>query len=84
MIQLVSSLAYANVVKLGYDPTMELFWESDKKIWNHKITMKGKDNVVTKVYKTIDIIADLTYRQTYVVGQRAFTRLMTLKTQIPR
>ena len=37
---------------------MELFWKNDK--WNYKITMKGKDShgkLVTKVYKTIDIIA---------------------------
>jgi hypothetical protein len=60
LIRLISSLAYANVVKLGYDPTMELFWKRDK--WNYQITVKGKDNhqnVVTKVYKTIDIIADM-------------------------
>ena len=39
---------------------MELFWKHDK--WNYKITVKGKDNhghIVTKVYRTIDIIADL-------------------------
>ena len=39
---------------------MELFWKNDK--WNYKITMKGKDNhgkLVTKVYKTIDITADM-------------------------
>ena len=38
---------------------MELFWKNDK--WNYKITMKGKDShgkLVTKVYKTIDVIAD--------------------------
>ena len=60
MIRLISSLAYANVVKLGYDPTMELFWKDDK--WNYQITIERKDNhrkVVTKVYKTIDIIADM-------------------------
>ena len=60
MIRLISSLAYASVVKLGYDPTMELLWKHDK--WNYQIIVKGKDNhqkVVTKVYKTIDIIADL-------------------------
>ena len=60
MIRLISSLAYANVVKLGYDPTMELFWKHDK--WNYQITIKGKDNhrrVVTKVYKTVGIIADM-------------------------
>jgi hypothetical protein len=30
--------------------------------WNYQITVKGKDNhqnVVTKVYKTIDMIADM-------------------------
>ena len=60
MIRLISSLAYANVVKLGYDPTMELFWKHDK--WNYEITMIGKDNhqkIVTKIYRTIDIIADM-------------------------
>ena len=60
MIRLISSLAYANVAKLGYDPTMELFWKRDK--WNYKITIKGKDNqgkFVTKVYETTDIIADM-------------------------
>ena len=60
MIRLIASLAYADVVKLGYDPTMELFWKSDK--WNYKITIIGKDNqgkIVTKVYETIDIIADM-------------------------
>ena len=39
---------------------MELFWKNDK--WNYKITMKGKDShgkLVTKVYKTIDIIVDM-------------------------
>ena len=39
---------------------MELFWKNDK--WNYKITMKGKDShgkPVTKVYKTIDIISDM-------------------------
>ena len=59
MVRLISSLAYANVAKLGYDPTMELFWTPDK--WNYQITVKGRDNqenVVTKVYKNIDIIAD--------------------------
>ena len=47
-------------MKLGYDPTMELFWKNDK--WNYQITVKGKDNhrrIVTKVYRTIDIIADM-------------------------
>ncbi|KAF8811221.1 hypothetical protein BYT27DRAFT_7252939 [Phlegmacium glaucopus] len=60
LIRLISSLAYADVVKLGYDPTMELFWKNDR--WNYWITIQGKDNhgnVVTKVYETIDIIADL-------------------------
>ena len=60
MIRLISSLAYADVVKLGYDPTMELFWMDDK--WNYQITVKGKDKhrrMVTKVYKTTDIIADM-------------------------
>jgi Fungal protein kinase len=60
LIRLISSLAYANVAELGYDPTMELFWTHNK--WNYQITVKGKDNhqnVVTKVYKTIDIIADM-------------------------
>ena len=59
MVRLISSLTYANVAKLGYDPTMELFWAREK--WNYQITVRGKDNhenVVTKVYKTIDIIAD--------------------------
>ena len=39
---------------------MELFWKRDK--WNYKITMKGKDShgkPITKVYKTIDVIADM-------------------------
>jgi Fungal protein kinase len=39
---------------------MKLFWTHNK--WNYQITVKGKDNhqnVVTKVYKTIDIIADM-------------------------
>jgi hypothetical protein len=60
LIRLISSLAYADVVKLGYDPTMELFWMDDK--WNYQITVKGKDKhrrIVTKVYKTTDIIADM-------------------------
>jgi hypothetical protein len=60
LIRLISSLAYADVSKLGYDPTMELFWEHNK--WNYKITIKGKDihrNIVTKVYKTTDIIANM-------------------------
>ena len=60
MIRLISSLAYADVAKLGYDPTMELFWMDDK--WNYQITVKEKDKhrrIVTKVYKTIDIIADM-------------------------
>jgi protein kinase-like protein len=38
---------------------MELIWTHDK--WNYQITVKGQDNhqnVVTKVYKTIDIIAN--------------------------
>ena len=38
---------------------MELFWTPNK--WNYQITVKGRDNqenVVTKVYRTIDIIAD--------------------------
>jgi hypothetical protein len=62
LIRLISSLAYANVAKLGYDPTMELFWKRDK--WNYKITIKGKDNqgkIVTKVYETTDIIADMSF-----------------------
>ena len=60
MIGLISSIAYANIEKLGYDPTMELFWKDDK--WNYQITMEGKDihgKIVTKVYKTIAIIADM-------------------------
>ena len=60
MVRLISSIAYANVAKLGYDPTMELFWTPNK--WNYQITVKGRDNqenVVTKVYRTIDIIADM-------------------------
>ena len=60
MIRLISSLAYADVAKLGYDPTMKLFWKRDK--WNYEITMKGEDShgrILTKVYKTIDIIADM-------------------------
>jgi Fungal protein kinase len=60
LIRLISSLAYANVAKFGYDPTMELFWKRDK--WNYKITIKGGNNqgkIVTKVYETIDIIADM-------------------------
>ena len=62
MIRLISSLAYADAVKLGYDPTMELFWKSNK--WNYWITIEGTDhheNIVTKVYETIDIIADMSY-----------------------
>ena len=60
MIQLISSLAYADAVKLGYDPTMEAFWMDDK--WNYKITVEGKNihgQVVTKVYKTTDLISDM-------------------------
>ncbi|KAF8811240.1 hypothetical protein BYT27DRAFT_7184620 [Phlegmacium glaucopus] len=60
LIRLITSLAYADVVKLGYDPTMELFWKNDR--WNYLITIQGKDNhgnLVTKVYETIDIIADM-------------------------
>ena len=60
MVRLISSLAYANVAKLGYDPTMELFWTRSK--WNYQITVKGIDNdqnVVTKMYKTTDTIADM-------------------------
>ena len=65
---------------------MELFWNYDK--WNYEITTKGNDNhrkIVTKVYRTIDmsLTSLLSYRQTNVDGQRAFTRLMTLKTQVP-
>ena len=39
---------------------MELFWSHDK--WNYKITVTGKNkhgNIVTKDYKTTDIIADM-------------------------
>ena len=60
MVRLISSLTYADVAKLGYDPTMELFWSRDK--WNYKITVTGKNkhgNIVTKDYKTTDIIADM-------------------------
>ena len=60
MIRLISSLAYANVAQLGYDPNMELLWKNDK--WNYWITIKGKDNhgnIVVKVYETIGIIADM-------------------------
>jgi hypothetical protein len=60
LIRLIASLAYADVAKLGYDPTMRLFWKKDR--WNYKITIKGKDNngnIVTKVYETTDIIADM-------------------------
>jgi Fungal protein kinase len=60
LIRLISSLAYANVAELGYDPTMELCWKRDK--WNYKITIKGENNrgkIVTKVYETTDIIADM-------------------------
>ena len=60
MVRLISSLAYADVAKLGYDPTMELFWRRDK--WNYKITVTGKNKqgkIVTKDYKTTDIIADM-------------------------
>ena len=47
-------------MKLGYDPTMEAFWMDDK--WNYKITVEGKNihgQVVTKVYKTTDLISDM-------------------------
>ena len=60
MVRLISSLAYASVAKLGYDPTMELFWKHNK--WNYQITVKGVDNnqqVVTKIYRTTDIIANM-------------------------
>ncbi|KAF8811241.1 hypothetical protein BYT27DRAFT_7336283 [Phlegmacium glaucopus] len=60
LIRLISSLAYADVVKLGYDPTMELIWKDDR--WNYRITIQGKDNhgdVATKAYETISIIADM-------------------------
>ena len=60
MVRLISSLAYADVAKLGYDPTMEQFWKYNQ--WNYHITVKGKDihqNIVTKVYNTIDTIADM-------------------------
>ena len=39
---------------------MELFWKNDR--WNYWITIKGENNqgnIVTKVYETIDIIADM-------------------------
>ena len=39
---------------------MELLWKDDK--WNYEITIEGKDihgNFVAKVYKTIDIISDM-------------------------
>ena len=39
---------------------MELFWKRDK--WNYKITIKGQNNrgkIITKVYETTDIIADM-------------------------
>ena len=60
MVRLISSLAYASVAQLGYDPTMKLFWAREE--WNYQITVKGKDiheNVVTKVYKTIGTIANM-------------------------
>ena len=60
MVRLISSLAYASVAKLGYDPTMELFWKHNK--WNYQITVKGIDNnqeAVTKIYRTTDIIANM-------------------------
>ena len=60
MIRLISSLAYANVVELGYDPTMEHYWKHKR--WNYKITVEERDNdqhVVTKVYKTVNVIADM-------------------------
>ena len=60
MVRLISSLAYASVAKLGYDPTMQLFWNRHK--WNYQITVKGIDinqKVVTKIYNTTDTIADM-------------------------
>ena len=60
LILLISSFAYANVVKLGHDLTMELFWKDDK--WNYQIIVKGIDyhqKVVTKIYNTADTIADM-------------------------
>ena len=60
MIRLISSLAFASVAKLGYDPTMELFWKHNKS--NYQITVKGIDNhqnSVTKIYRTTDIIANM-------------------------
>jgi hypothetical protein len=60
LIRLISSLAYADVVQLGYDPTMELFWKRNK--WNYQFTVEGRDNhqnVVTKVYRTVNDIADM-------------------------
>ena len=60
MVRLISSLAYASVAKLGYDPTMELFYKNNKS--NYQITVKGIDNhqnSVTKIYRTTDIIANM-------------------------
>ena len=73
-VRLISSLAYASVAKLGYDPTMELFWKRHK--WKNQIIVKGIDShqqVVTKFYKTADTVADMS---TYMVGQRmsSFTK----------
>ena len=62
MIKFISSLAYACVAKLGYDPNMELLWTN--KTWKYRITISGKDNygrIATKVYETVDIIADTSY-----------------------
>ena len=60
MVRLISPLAYTTVVKLGYDPTKELFWKDDK--WNYQIIVKGIDHhqkIVTKIYNTADTIADM-------------------------
>jgi hypothetical protein len=57
LVRLISSLAYANVVELGYDPTMELFRKDDK--WSYQITVEGRDNHQNVVYWTVDVIADL-------------------------
>ena len=73
-VRLISSLVYASVAKLGYDPTMELFWKRHK--WKNQIIVKGIDShqqVVMKIYKTTDTVSDMS---TYVVGQRmsSFTK----------
>ena len=64
MIRFISSLAYASVAKLGYDPNMQLLWTNKR--WNYRITITGKDDhgsIATKVYETVDIIADTSYNQ---------------------